>query len=165
MGLLPRLRRIIWCSNQDCRHGSQPQSRALPRLCCDPLAGLATYEAARHFADARAVTRLSAYVHHGQLSARLLMAETHKAGGKALSKTFSRRLIWRDLAYWQLALWPDMACQPMRPHYAAQVWGYIHLTLRHISGCLGFDWRKLCDLTMPMSGITHLLCAIAGCCS
>ena len=35
-------------------------------------AGLAQYEKARHFADARAVTKLSAYVHHGQLSARLL---------------------------------------------------------------------------------------------
>jgi deoxyribodipyrimidine photolyase len=82
---------------------------------------LATYEAARHFADARAVTKLSAYVHHGQLSARLLAAETVRAGGARLSKTFTRRLIWRDLAYWQLALWPAMARQPMRPHYAAQV--------------------------------------------
>ena len=84
-------------------------------------AGLATYEAARHFADARAVTRLSAYVHHGQLSARLLAAETARAGGARLSKTLTRRLIWRDLAYWQLALWPAMAREPMRPHYAAQV--------------------------------------------
>ena len=45
-----------------------------------PLAGLKEYEAGRHLADARAVTRLSAYVHHGQLSARLLHAETAKRG-------------------------------------------------------------------------------------
>lgn len=44
------------------------------------LAGLKEYEAGRHLADARAVTRLSAYVHHGQLSARLLHAETAKRG-------------------------------------------------------------------------------------
>ena len=44
-----------------------------------------------------------------------------EAGGKALSKTFTRRLIWRDLAYWQLHHWPAMAAVPMRPHYAAQV--------------------------------------------
>lgn len=44
------------------------------------LTGLQEYEAGRHLADARAVTRLSAYVHHGQLSARLLHAETAKRG-------------------------------------------------------------------------------------
>ena len=114
-------------AERDCQHRSVGPcvviiTRTQQRFLCPAAhAGLATYEAARHFADARAVTRLSAYMHHGQLSARLLMTETHRAGGKALSKTFSRRLIWRDLAYWQLALWPAMACQPMRPHYAGQV--------------------------------------------
>lgn len=43
------------------------------------------------------------------------------SGGRELSKTFSRRLIWRDLAYWQLHHWPHMACRPMRTHYSAQV--------------------------------------------
>ncbi len=50
-----------------------------------------------------------------------VQARTVEAGGKALSKTFTRRLIWRDLAYWQLHHWPAMAAVPMRPHYAAQV--------------------------------------------
>ena len=48
-------------------------------------AGLAKYEAARHFADARTVTRLSAYVHHGQLSARLLAVRASIAPGTALA--------------------------------------------------------------------------------
>lgn len=51
-------------------------------------------------------------------------ARTVEAGGKALSKTFTRRLIWRDLAYWQLHHWPAMSAVPMRPHYAAQVSGF-----------------------------------------
>jgi hypothetical protein len=44
-----------------------------------------------------------------------------RAGGRELSKTFSRRLIWRDLAYWQLHHWPHMAVRPMRTHYSEQV--------------------------------------------
>lgn len=44
-----------------------------------------------------------------------------RAGGRELSKTFSRRLIWRDLAYWQLHYWPHMAVRPMRTHYSEQV--------------------------------------------
>ena len=42
-------------------------------------------------------------------------------GGKTLSKTFSRRIIWRDLAYWQLHHWPHMAAKPIRQHYKGQV--------------------------------------------
>lgn len=38
-----------------------------------------------------------------------------------VSKTFWRRLVWRDLAYWQLHHWPCMAAQPIRTHYSAQV--------------------------------------------
>ena len=53
-------------------------------------AGLAQYEAARHFADARAVTKLSAYVHHGQLSARLLAVRA--SPGTALPVTHFRAL-------------------------------------------------------------------------
>lgn len=48
-------------------------------------AGLATYEASRHLADARAVSLLSAYVHHGQLSPRLLMHETVRRGAQKRS--------------------------------------------------------------------------------
>ena len=43
------------------------------------------------------------------------------AGGKKLSKTFSRRIIWRDLAYWQLHHWPHMPVKPIRQHYEGQV--------------------------------------------
>ena len=43
------------------------------------------------------------------------------SGGKKLSKTFSRRIIWRDLAYWQLHHWPYMAVKSIRQHYEGQV--------------------------------------------
>ena len=44
-----------------------------------------------------------------------------QAGGKQVSKTFWRRLTWRDLAYWQLHHFPEMSTQPIRSHYADQV--------------------------------------------
>ena len=44
-----------------------------------------------------------------------------QAGGRQISKTFWRRLTWRDLAYWQLHHFPDMSTQPIRSHYADQV--------------------------------------------
>eukprot|EP00884_Botryococcus_braunii_P006520 jgi/Botrbrau1/1586/Bobra.0185s0008.2 len=84
--------------------------------------GLHKYEAQRQYADARAVSRLSPYIHFGQLSVRLLQHRLQAAGASAVSKTFWRRLFWRELAYWQLHHWPAMASTPIRPHYASQVW-------------------------------------------
>jgi deoxyribodipyrimidine photolyase len=40
-----------------------------------------------------------------------------------VSKIFSRRMVWRDLAYWQLYHWPDMPSQPIRTAYLDQEWG------------------------------------------
>jgi deoxyribodipyrimidine photolyase len=84
-------------------------------------AGFRNYEASRQFADARAVSRLSPFLHFGQLSPRLVIAEARKRGGMAMSKTFMRRLVWRDLAYWQLHHWPTMPLHPIRKHYSGQV--------------------------------------------
>jgi deoxyribodipyrimidine photolyase len=39
-----------------------------------------------------------------------------------VSKTFFRRLVWRDLAYWQLYHWPKMAVEPIRPAYSDMQW-------------------------------------------
>jgi deoxyribodipyrimidine photolyase len=39
-----------------------------------------------------------------------------------VSKTFFRRLVWRDLAYWQLYHWPTMAVEPIRPGYSDMQW-------------------------------------------
>ena len=54
-------------------------------------------------------------------SPRLVIAEARARGGMTMSKTFMRRLVWRDLAYWQLHHWPDMALNPIRRHYVDQV--------------------------------------------
>ena len=84
--------------------------------------GLPQYEAQRGLADGRAVSRLSPYLRWGQLSPRLVRARLAAANCRAVSKTFWRRLVWRDLAYWQLWHWPGMAVAPIRSAYAAQRW-------------------------------------------
>jgi hypothetical protein len=68
------------------------------------------------------VSRLSPYLHFGVLSARLMHTTLEAADCLALSKTLARRLLWRDLAYWQLHHWPRMPHAPIRSHYAAQPW-------------------------------------------
>ena len=39
-----------------------------------------------------------------------------------MSRTFHRRLVWRDLAYWQLHHWPHMASCAIRPAYEDVEW-------------------------------------------
>jgi deoxyribodipyrimidine photo-lyase len=54
-------------------------------------------------------------------SPRLVLDRANQKGGSHISKTFMRRLVWRDLSYWLLHHWPQMPSEPMRPHYADQV--------------------------------------------
>lgn len=50
-----------------------------------------------------------------------MLDRANQKGGSSISKTFMRRLVWRDLSYWLLHHWPHMPSEPMRPHYADQV--------------------------------------------
>lgn len=44
---------------------------------------------------------------------------SHRA--QSVSKTFYRRLVWRELAYWQLHHWPLMAKEPIRQLYRQEL--------------------------------------------
>jgi len=87
-----------------------------------PGGGLQRYEKGRQLADASAVTRISPYLRSGMLSCRLMFHEMRAASAKEQSIVYWRRLIWRDLAYWQLMLFPKMQTEPIRAHYAGQTW-------------------------------------------
>jgi len=56
------------------------------------------------------------------LSCRAVYWEASAANAKDIATTFWRRLVWRDLAYWQLRLFPHMGEEPIRDHYAGQKW-------------------------------------------
>eukprot|EP00929_Paragymnodinium_shiwhaense_P060928 TRINITY_DN30416_c0_g1_i2.p1 TRINITY_DN30416_c0_g1~~TRINITY_DN30416_c0_g1_i2.p1 ORF type:complete len:777 (+),score=112.24 TRINITY_DN30416_c0_g1_i2:61-2391(+) len=87
-----------------------------------PSGGLSRYETDRHLADASAVARISPYLRFGMLSCRTAYWEAKAAKANEVAKTFWRRFVWRDLAYWQLRLFPHMTDQPLRAHYEGQVW-------------------------------------------
>lgn len=107
-----------------CDTGRSPKQQALNKLYqfLEPRGGLSRYEKQRNLADASAVARLSPYLRFGMLSARLMMHELNAVNGKDQSVTFFRRLTWRDLAYWQLKLFPAMQTEPIRAHYVGQLW-------------------------------------------
>ena len=85
---------------------------------------LAIYESSRSLASGDAVSRLSPYLHFGQISPRTVMARLEDVGARFASKTFWRRLIWCDLAYWQLRHWPEMPTCSIRPAYEDQEWDF-----------------------------------------
>ena len=59
----------------------------------------------------------------GTLSPNELYHKTHDSGlPYEDTKTFSRRLIWRDLAYYQLYTFPSMRDRPIRKHYEDTEW-------------------------------------------
>lgn len=101
--------------------------------------GLDRYEKGRQLADASAVTRISPYLRFGMLSCRLMFYEMKAAGAKEKSIVYWRRLVWRDLAYWQLSLFPRMQHDPIRAHYAGQEWNQDQDALRRWqSGATGY---------------------------
>eukprot|EP00933_Yihiella_yeosuensis_P068404 TRINITY_DN7398_c1_g1_i1.p1 TRINITY_DN7398_c1_g1~~TRINITY_DN7398_c1_g1_i1.p1 ORF type:complete len:738 (+),score=145.53 TRINITY_DN7398_c1_g1_i1:114-2327(+) len=101
---------------------SEEAALATLRQFLSPGGGISRYEKGRQLADASAVTRISPYLRFGMLSSRLMFYEMKDAGAKNQSIVYWRRLVWRDLAYWQLFLFPRMRNDPIRAHYAGQVW-------------------------------------------
>ncbi len=91
-------------------------------------AGLASYHRRRNDAAERwprGVSRLSAYLHHGQVSPFRIAREAHAAGGEGAQKLLDELLIWRELAYnfcyftedpEQLGALPDWARRTLSEH-------------------------------------------------
>jgi len=84
--------------------------------------GLQGYETRRNRADQPSTSRLGPYLHFGQLSPRAMLARLERSGCRETSKTFWRRLAWRDLAYWQLHHFPSMAAEAIRPQHRQRTW-------------------------------------------
>jgi deoxyribodipyrimidine photolyase len=86
--------------------------------------GFRRYESERSRADKElATTRLSLHLRVGTLSPHELYWKTEDHPmDYSEKKTFSRRLIWRDLAYYQLRCFPNMSQTPIRAHYQSTEW-------------------------------------------
>jgi deoxyribodipyrimidine photolyase len=91
----------------------------------DALSRCDAYCTAELLADGAAASRLSPYLRFGQLSPRRLAAAAAAASGGAstpAARSFTRRLVWRDLAYWQLSRFPAVTHAPLRWSLDAQSW-------------------------------------------
>lgn len=82
--------------------------------------GVYRYEKESGRADSPNTSCLSPYLHFGQLSPRWLLWDAK--GAKCRPPKFQRKLAWRDLAYWQLTLFPDLPWESIRPPYKALRW-------------------------------------------
>ncbi|MED6279942.1 hypothetical protein CHARACLAT_005887, partial [Characodon lateralis] len=82
--------------------------------------GVYRYEKESGRADAPNTSCLSPYLHVGQLSPRWLLWDAK--GARCRPPKFQRKLAWRDLAYWQLTLFPDLPWESLRPPYKALRW-------------------------------------------
>ncbi|XP_030646307.1 uncharacterized protein LOC115826567 [Chanos chanos] len=90
--------------------------------------GVYRYEKESCRADAPNTSSLSPYLHFGQLSARWLLWDAR--GARCRPPKFQRKLAWRDLAYWQLCLFPDLPWESLRPPYKALRWSSERAHLR-----------------------------------
>ena len=101
--------------------GEEAGLRALDAFLSDGR--FARYEKDRSRADGQSTnSMLSPFLRFGALSVRLMHGRMLDSGGYGVSKTSTRRLIWRDLAYFQLYVFPDLATEPIRPAHRLQWW-------------------------------------------
>ena len=86
--------------------------------------GMKEYEKERSRADKTGATsKLSSHFRIGTLSPNQLYWRIEDSGlPYELLKTISRRLIWRDLAYYHLFCFPDMRTRCIRRHYEQMEW-------------------------------------------
>uniref|UniRef100_H3CFA9 Si:ch1073-390k14.1 n=1 Tax=Tetraodon nigroviridis TaxID=99883 RepID=H3CFA9_TETNG len=82
--------------------------------------GVYRYDKESGRADAPNTSCVSPYLHFGQLSPRWVLWDAKAA--RCRPPKFQRKLAWRDLAYWQLSLFPELPWESLRPPYKALRW-------------------------------------------
>jgi deoxyribodipyrimidine photo-lyase len=85
------------------------------------------YGAARDFPDREGTSRLSPYLHFGEISARAcwhaaLAAGERRRAARAGVAAFRRELGWREFSHHLLVHWPQLPDAPFRPEFAAFPW-------------------------------------------
>ena len=88
---------------------------------------MADYKTARDRPDKTATSRLSPYLHFGQLSPRavwqcIATAVAHHPEQSAGGECYMRELLWREFSYHLLYQFPHLATKPFNPRFAAFPW-------------------------------------------
>lgn len=82
---------------------------------------VADYKSARDFPAKPGTSKLSPYLHFGQITARTIWHEVGNDGNKGL-EAYTRQLFWRDFAKQMLFHFPHTATEPLQEKYAKFPW-------------------------------------------
>jgi deoxyribodipyrimidine photo-lyase len=109
------------------------EQAAMDRLELFCESGLATYPTQRDIPAVDGVSRLSPYLHFGEISPRqvweqLRLAESQH-GNEAQTLVYLRQLGWREFAQYVLHHFPRSPSEPMYPKYRAFPWRQDHAGL------------------------------------
>jgi deoxyribodipyrimidine photo-lyase len=118
LGLLPK---IDWAAGL--RDAWQPgESAASARMRSFLEDCVASYAAERDRPDHRGTSRLSPYLHFGEVSARQIW---HAASGRdADAEPYLRQIVWREFAHHLLFHFPHTPTEPLRPEFRAFPWQF-----------------------------------------
>ncbi|MGF1451809.1 MAG: cryptochrome/photolyase family protein [Opitutales bacterium] len=84
---------------------------------------LARYAEQRNYPDRESTSRLSPYLHHGQLSPRQIVAAVDSVcGAKKGVKKFIDEIGWREFSYHLLYHFPDLPERALKPKWRAFPW-------------------------------------------
>lgn len=82
-----------------------------------------TYEQSRNFPSREGVSKLSPYLHFGQISPRqLLFAAQRRSKDLSITTSYMRQIVWREFAYHLLWHCPHTPRQPLRSHFENFAW-------------------------------------------
>jgi deoxyribodipyrimidine photo-lyase len=81
------------------------------------------YAEQRDRPDVKGTSDLSPYLHHGEITSRMIWYEVKKKfGDSLLAQPYLRQLMWREFAYSLLYYYPNTTHEPMYPKFAAFPW-------------------------------------------
>ena len=121
LGLCPPL---AWTGVLE-RHWDLPGTSAEEALERFVESAIARYDVGRDFPAGDDVSRLSPYLHTGELGPRQAWAAAHEGGGitpSASAGAWLRQLAWREFAHHLLHHFPATTNQPLRPEFEHFPW-------------------------------------------
>jgi deoxyribodipyrimidine photo-lyase len=98
----------------------KPGSRNALKIMAQFLRGaISEYRGERDRPDHRGTSRLSPYLHFGEISPRQIW---HASKDKRNAQSFLRQIAWREFAHHLLYYFPETTAEPMRREYAGFPW-------------------------------------------
>jgi len=86
---------------------------------------IGNYDTARNRPDKDGTSRLSPYLHHGELSPRQVWDAVHEASPDGIdedAESFLREIVWREFSYHLLHHYPETTTEPLKDKFADFPW-------------------------------------------